>query len=239
MPPPRDDRDEVDSPEVSARIHTALAIVPVVVRQMKAQLASHARADDLTSLGNEGALTAARTFDPDQGVAFERWARLKIHGAIIDGLRVQADLPRRLYDRLRALEAANWAHEGLVLDDAGAAPPGSAGAADAKIKDRLAAMATAYAAHIFRTSDAQTRDALRDPHPTPEDEVAREELKAAVRFAVAERPDDERELLERYYFHGKTMAEASGGLSRSWASRLHARAISGVARSLMRSKIPR
>jgi RNA polymerase sigma factor for flagellar operon FliA len=229
-------RDE-DSPEVSARIHTALALVAPIVAQMKQHLVAHARKDDLGSFGNEGALAAGRTFDPDLGVPFERWATLKIRGAIIDGLRVQADLPRRLYARIRALEALNSAQEGMAHEDAGAAPPGSAAAADARIADRLAAMATAYAAGALLASDDATLESLRDSRGTPEEQLAREELRAAIRQAVAERPEPERALLERYYFGDATMAEAAGGLSRSWASRLHARAISGRARSLQKAKL--
>jgi RNA polymerase sigma factor for flagellar operon FliA len=236
MPP---SRDELDSPEVSARIQTALVQGRIVVFQMKKELAPHARADDLTSFANEGALLAARSYDPDQGVAFDRWAALKIRGAILDGLRAQADLPRRLYERLRALDAVNWLQEGMALDDAASPPPGSAEFADQRIEDRLASMATAYAARAFMASDNQTLESIRDPQGNPEEELAYQELLAAVRAAVTERPDDERALLERYYFGGANMSEASGGLSRSWASRLHARAIAGVARSLLRAKIPR
>jgi RNA polymerase sigma factor FliA len=230
-------RDEEDSPEVAARVQAALKLVPFIVKQMKEQFVPRARGDDLGSFGNEGALVAARSFEADRGVPFDRWATLKIRGAIIDGLRVQADLPRRLYDQLRALEAVNWAQEGMALDDAGASPPGSAGAADAHLSDRLAAMAAAYAAGSLMARDDKTLESLRDSRATPEEELAREQLKAAVRAAVSERPAEERALLERYYFGDATMAEASGGLSRSWASRLHARAISGVARSLLKAKL--
>ena len=234
MPP---SPDETDSSEVIERLQVALKLVPIIVWQLKEHLAAHARRDDLTSYGNEGALVAARTYDADQGVRFERWASMKIRGTIIDTLRVQTDLPRRLYDRLRALEAANWAAEGLAFDDAGSAPPGSAGAADARISDRLVAMATAYAAGALLTADDDRLESLQDARGTPEEELAREQLRAQIRAAIAERPDDERLLLERYYFGDATMAEASGGLSRSWSSRLHSRALAGVARSLQRAKV--
>jgi RNA polymerase sigma factor for flagellar operon FliA len=238
MRSPRESEAKIgpDSPEVTALVQTALGIVPLVVWDMKSHLSSHTRQDDLTSFGNEGALLAGRTYDPGYGVPFERWARIKIRQAIFDGLRVQSDLPRRLYQRLRALEAAHSAEEGLILDAAGTAPPGSAAAADARISDRLAAMATAYAAGSLMARDDTTLGKVADPHESAEQELAREELKAQVRAAIAERPEAERVLLEQYYFEEKTMAEASGGLSRSWASRLHARAISGVARSLMKAK---
>ncbi len=234
-------RDAEDSPEVLARLDTAIALVPRLAQYLKEHLAPHARRDDLQSYGNEGALAAARTFDPGQGVPFERWAALKIRGAILDALRVETDLPRRLYRRLRALEAENAAQEGLALDDAGTAPPGSAAAADARISDRLAAMATAYAAGSLMVRGDETLESLKDGRDTPEEEVAREELRAAIRAAIAEHAwSKERTLLEqRYYFGDVSMAEASGGLSRSWACRLHARAIGGVARSLQKAKVSR
>jgi RNA polymerase sigma factor for flagellar operon FliA len=195
---------------------------------------SYARKDDLKSFGNEGALVAGRTYNTDLGVPFSRWATLKIRGAILDGLRGEGELPRRLYARIRALEAVNLVQEGLAQDDGPSAPAGSAAAADARLDDRLAAMATAYTAGtLIARGEARLRS-LRDSRDSPEEQLGREQLRAAIRVAVAGRPQDERALLERYYFGGMTMSEASGGLSRSWASRLHARAIRGVAGSLRR-----
>ena len=62
-----------------------------------------------------------------------------------------------------------------------------------------------------------------------------------LRAAIAERPDAERLLLERHYFGEATMDEAAKelGLSKSWASRLHARALEGVAKAMRRQKIER
>jgi len=228
-------RAEEDSPEVAARIQSGLRLVPPIVAQMERHLA-RARKDDLTSFGNEGALVAGRTYDPDFGVPFSWWATLKIRGAILDGLRDEADLPRRLYARLRALEALNFVQGGLAPNDGRSAPAGSAAAADARLEDRLAAMATAYAAGALIARGDATRS-LMDSCDSPEEQLGREQLRAAIRVAIAGRPEEERALLERYYFGGMTMSEASGGLSRSWASRLHARAIRGVAGSLRRAKV--
>ena len=194
-----------------------------------------AREGELTSFGNEGALGAARTYDPALGVPFSRWATLKIRGAILDGLRGDADLPRRLHAQIRARDAVHVGHEGSALGDGGSALAGGAAAADSRLDDRLATMATAYAAGALFASDDATLGSLADTRGTPEEQLGRERLRAAIRVAIAGRPQDERALLERYYFGGMTMSEASGGLSRSWASRLHARAIRGVARSLRRA----
>jgi RNA polymerase sigma factor for flagellar operon FliA len=43
--------------------------------------------DDLTSAGMIGLLQALRSFDPDRGVNFLTFARLRIRGAVYDELR--------------------------------------------------------------------------------------------------------------------------------------------------------
>jgi RNA polymerase sigma factor for flagellar operon FliA len=45
--------------------------------------------------------------------------------------------------------------------------------------------------------------------------------------ALAQLPKNERELLENYYYQDLSLEEAASkiGLSKSWASRLHARAL--------------
>ena len=223
-----------ESPEVRARIDAALALVPVIVERLpRLPFARGARKDDLRSYANEGALSAGRSYDPSHGVPFDRWATLNIRRALVEGLRAESMLSRRLKERLRAIDAAIDARAPEKAESI----PGTALAADARVTDRLAAMATAYAAGILMTRDQATLESIEDTRGTPEDELARHELKAAVRSAIAERPEAERVLLERYYFDDATMAEASGGRSRPWASRLHARAIGGVAKSLMRANV--
>ena len=48
-----------------------------------------------------------------------------------------------------------------------------------------------------------------------------------MREAIEKLPDKERRLMEMYYFGGKNLEEAGAalGLSKSWACRLHARAV--------------
>ena len=75
---------------------------------------------------------------------------------------------------------------------------------------------------------------MRVPRTSPEEAVSRAEVLDAIRAAIAERPTAERHLLQRHYFDDVSFDEAARelGLSKSWASRLHARAIEGLARTL-------
>jgi RNA polymerase sigma factor for flagellar operon FliA len=220
-----------DAHDVLARIELAFALIPAVVRQVKRDLALGMPDDELTSFGSEGALSAGRTFDPSHGVPFERWAALKIRGKVLDGLRTHAPLPRRSYQQLRALLAEHHTAEGIIEEDSVSSSE-SADAADLRLSSRLATLATAMALGTLFASDPEILDGIEDRGVTAEDEIIREELKARVRAAVAVRPERERDILERYYFQDMTLAEASRGLSRSWSSRLLARATEGVGKTL-------
>lgn len=232
-PPPT-----ADPPEVLARISEGLELVDMLARQLRRQFGPYVQIDDFASQGREALLAAARSFDPERGVPFRRWANLRIRGAMIDAVRSQGNLPRRVYRQLRALQAAERVHEAAAEEEA-AAPAKEGEAADAALTDRLgtAAMAMAMAFLSMKKDDALDR--ARDPSESPEDAVGRAELVATIRDAIAERPEAERRLLERHYFDDVTFEEAARelGLSKSWASRLHARAIEGVAKALRRARV--
>src|SRR4051794_13880428 len=106
-----------DSPEVVERVTREFELVRIVARQLVRTMGAVLGLDELEALGRDGLLTAARTFDPDRGVPFRRWANLKIRGAIIDGVRSHGGLPRAVYRRLKGLDAANDVEEALVEED--------------------------------------------------------------------------------------------------------------------------
>lgn len=228
----------VDSPEVLARVAEGLPLVDMLARSMRRQFGGHVQVDDLASHGREVLLSAARSFDPDRGVPFRRWAALRVRGAMIDAVRQSGQIPKRVYRKLRALQAAEQVREGVSEDDA-AEPPAEARAADAKLDDQLgtAAMAAALAFLSMRSSEALER--AKDPDRSPESSVGHAQLLARIKAAIMERPEQERHLLTRHYFDDVTFEEAAReiGLSKSWASRLHARAIEAIARSMKRDGV--
>jgi RNA polymerase sigma factor for flagellar operon FliA len=219
-----------DSSETLARFHEELDLVDLNARQVARRIASPSvTLDDLRSFGREGLLTAARSFDASRGVPFRRWANLRIRGAMIDGVRQWGHLPRRVYQELRALAAADE-YQGAVDEEGAASPATTPEAADARITSYLAGIATAMA-----MGSLTGREATDDgPAPTPEEAVAKAELVERVREVVARLPEAERTLIERHYFGDETLdqAAASLGLSKSWGSRLHARAIERIAKAM-------
>jgi RNA polymerase sigma factor for flagellar operon FliA len=236
---PKDPRS-VDSPEVLARVQEGLELVDSIARQMRRQFGPHVQVDDLASYGREALLAAARSFDPDRGIPFRRWASLRVRGSMIECARQGGSLPKRVYRKLRALQAADFVHA-VANEEQAAAPPQSPEAADAALTDQLATAAMAAAVGFLAMRHTEALEGAKDPDHSPESNVGHAELLGRIREAIAERPEQERALLTRHYFDDVTFEEAARelGLSKSWASRLHTRAIEGVAKALKRERIAR
>jgi RNA polymerase sigma factor for flagellar operon FliA len=223
-----------DPPEVLSRFNAERDLVELNARQLSRRLVrASVTLDDLRSFGGEGLLQAARTFDESRGVPFRRWANLRIRGAMIDGVRQFGSLPRRIYRELGAALDADRLQEAYDEDDT-ARPAASPAAADARLTTYLAGLATAMAMGTLTTHGPEGDGGPAGDIPTPEDLVERAELGRQLRAIVERLPDAERALVERHYFGDETLdrAAASLGLSKSWGSRLHARAIDTIAREL-------
>lgn len=224
-----------DSPEVLARIKDGLSLVDILARHLRRQMGPYVDVDDLASQGREALVAAARTYDPDRGVPFRKWANLRIRGAMIDAVRARGNLPKRVYRKLRAMQAADRVQE-VAAEEEAAAPPASAEAADERLSNTLSASAMAMAASFLAMRSGDAIDSARDDADSPEDALLRAEMAKLLRDAIAAQPDAERHLLERHYFQDATFEEAARelGLSKSWASRLHARALEGLAKAVQR-----
>jgi RNA polymerase sigma factor for flagellar operon FliA len=229
--------DERDTPAVLERFHGALDLVEIIARKLRRSLGPGVDLDELLSFGREGLLDAARRYDVDRGVPFRGYANFRVRGAIVDGLRASARLPRRLHDRLKALEAAARVSEGAAEDVLGGAPaPAGAEDAERALDAHLAAMATAMVVGLVSEPATGEDGELTsvDGRASPEDSVARAELLGLVATAIDELPREEAELVRRHYLEGERFDHVAAelGLSKSWASRLHTRAMGRLSKRL-------
>ena len=222
-----------DSPDVLARFHAELQFVVVIARRVQRTLGSSVEYDDLMSAGREGLLEAARRFDPESGTPFKAYAQFRIRGAMLDSVRKHGVLSRRMYEQIAASNAASQFAESTL----NAAPTTNPAANDlAGVEEsmtaRLAGMATAAA--LAAQEAAGRGDSSAVEVATPEQAFARAELLAVVRNAVEELAPDEAEIVRRHYFGDEFLETIATdlGMSKAWASRLHARAISRLTKLL-------
>ena len=218
-------------------IEKHLALVQAIARKVKKTLSAAIEFEDLVGYGSKGLIEAAERFDPAQGVTFSTFAYYRIRGAMFDGLRTMGWYSRSDYARYRAEERANQlmqAHaEREAAERAAAArEPAAAGrAADggADVASTLASIGGILSeiATIHITSLDAAATVADDSLPSPDASIDHGRLGLRLRGAIQTLPARERQLMELYYYEGKNLEEAGAvmGLSKSWACRLHARAI--------------
>jgi RNA polymerase sigma factor FliA len=211
-----------------------LQLVQAVARKLKRQITARIDFDDLVGYGSKGLIEAAERFDPRHGVVFSTFAYYRIRGAMLDGLRTMGWYSRADYARYRAEERANEYlqnqsdREGAALaSSAREGPAGTATVEDAESALAGVAQILGGIAAVHITSLEAAASVADERLPAPDATLDTGRLGARVRAAIARLPDRERELMQLYYFGEKNLEEAGAvmGLSKSWACRLHARAV--------------
>jgi RNA polymerase sigma factor for flagellar operon FliA len=227
-----------DSPEVLARFEEGLPAVKPIALRLKRSLGRSAEIDDLVSYGQTGLLEAARRYDPARGVPFRAFANFRVRGAMLDGVRQLSHLPRRVHERLKAFESAALFSEGAVEDLNARPPPGqSPQDRERRLVEHLAGMATAIATGLIAetgTDDQGSATTVTPWEESPEEHSSRQQLLSLVERGIEALPEQEGVLIRRHYLEGERfdLVAAELGLSKSWASRLHTRAIGRLTKRL-------
>lgn len=196
------------------------SLAATVRKQFNAQL----ELEELIAYGQIGLLEAADRFDARMGANFLTFAHYRIKGAIFDGLRKMGIL-KGSDARLSFNSERASAYLGNLSDrDVG----GRGGRVEddvREISDAVTGLAMVFATGLEGGGGEGAQ--IADESLPPDQRIEIEQLRVRVKAAIEKLPEKERKLLQGYYFQGKTLEEAGAeiGQSKSWASRLHARAI--------------
>ena len=187
---------------------------------------AHIEKEELVAMASVGLAEAAQRFDPTAGASFRTFAWYRVQGAILDGLRRASNLPRGVWSQLTALRAtAEYLEAQATRGEVARERAGAATTADKlrEVRAALGAIRTMYMVAL----DQAPAESLAAEVPTPDVQLAHARLRERLSAALEQLPEREAELLHKHYVEGKTLLDAGAelGLSKSWASRLHARAI--------------
>ena len=223
---------ELRSPQQLMEEHQGL--VRSLAWAMRRSLPKNVDLEDLISYGQVGLAEAARDFKPSLGNQFSTFAYYRIRGAMCDGLSKLMWFSRAAYQRMRCQQIADE----VVQEDIAHPNESEADgvAANTQWLSRMStSLAVVYIATQLGNDDDTGNLTVADNAAVRPDLSAEErEAHALVRELILTLPDDARQLLRSTYFDGLTIQEAGTrmGLSKSWASRLHARALEQLGRSL-------
>jgi len=191
-------------------------LVESIARGLRDETNGVAEVDEMVACGMLGLIEARQRFDDSRGVQFSTFAYYRIRGAILDGMGKTLHVPRSVLRQARALRvlAAESEHlaEGQKVNTASDPKQAAVGA----LSEVLSRVATAY-----------TMSVLAEAASTPEDEVAQEQSVEVMRAAALLLPERERHLIQEHYFGDRNLEDIGKelGLSKSWTSRLHAKAL--------------
>ena len=216
------------------RIAQCQGLVRSLALKIHRKLPSQVDLDDLISYGQIGLAEAARDFDPARGSQFSTYAYYRIRGAIYDGVSKMSWHSRAHYNRVRYQQMAN---ETLRVEGEGgqeSAPATLEG--DVRwFRDVTRALAVVHLTTHGETRSESGPEALEDKSaPEPSATAIAEETSRKLHELIEALPPEAGQLIKATYFEGLTLQEAGKrlGISKSWASRLHAKTLQRLARSL-------
>lgn len=176
--------------------------------------------DEVLSSARLGLLEAAKRYNEKAGVDFKTFAYYRIKGAVYDGLRKAGWIPRTLYAKIKFEEAANDYLQFMSehADSRTMDPVGE------DLSNTVNSLASIY---IISFDSAEDLDVEDTSTPGLEKSAEFRQVRRHMREAINSLPDTEKKLIKMYYFQNRTLEEVGLelGLSKSWTSRLHARAL--------------
>jgi RNA polymerase sigma factor for flagellar operon FliA len=234
------DVDAIPAPALSkverdALIETNLPLVQHVLWQIAASFPRHTDRDELAQAASLGLVEAAHRFDPARGVPFERWAAVRIRGAILDSVRALDFAPRSLRVASRQLEEAR---SGLMCE-LGRTPTERETAARLGMSaDELADVRARVHRALVLSLDAPSgsdddgdqmtiSDVVCDRDPGALEQLESQELSAYLDDAVRLLPERLRDVITGYFVDGRTSADTAEelGVTESRVSQLRSEAL--------------
>ena len=201
---------------------------------MRRSLPKNVDLEDLVSYGQVGLAEAARDFNPSLGNQFSTFAYYRIRGAMCDGLSKLMWFSRAAYQRMRFQRMADEVVQEDIDHPHDRETDGAEGNTQWLSRMSTSLTMVYLATQLGEEDDSGHWTVADDSTPRPDVSIEEREAHALVRELIDTLPDEARQLLRFTYFDGLTLQEAGVrlGLSKSWASRLHARALEQLGRSL-------
>lgn len=209
--------------------------------------------EELFQVGVVGMLEAASRFDPALGDSLWVFAYPRVRGAMIDEIRRVMPVPAFVHRRftlatsaVRATAVGTQAHEHAAerLSDAAERLGVVSPAAMAIVRGEAMGVEDGrMGAPLGDTDDEDDKEApcddgshlvMRTDEPDAHEQLETAKRDAALHAAMGQLALEERMILRGLYFDGHGLIDEELGLSKSWASRIHTRALRRLKKMLAR-----
>jgi RNA polymerase sigma factor FliA len=222
-------------PELAEMIEANLPLVKHIVFQVAVHFPRHVDRDELARAGALGLVEAARRYDEDRGVPFDRFAAQRIRGAILDAVRAADWAPRSVRNLARKLEGA----EQRLATELGRVPTkeemsealGMSQSELARLQDRMfrsVVLALEHETADDVEKDLTLVDVLVDENSVePSAELETRELHGYLRDAISLLPERHRLVVVGYFLEGRTSQDLADflGVTESRISQLRSESL--------------
>lgn len=223
-----------------------MPLVKSIARRISTKLPRHYELEDLVSDGVVGLLSAAERFDPNRGVKFETFATYYIKGSILDNL---PKVPVIKSTGQVQVQKANVPTEETYQDEEEDSSFSDSSDEVENESNLLYNKITQISYNYILSLDAPSSSSSDGEESyslisqlgkldTIQNDIEFEELQNILRVAIEHLPNQERTTLKYYYFSKMPFNEIGKklGLSESWVSRIHKRALEQLRSKLGKKK---
>lgn len=184
--------------------------------------------EELIAYGQLGLVEAGERFDPSRGNNFSTFAHYRVKGAIYDGLREMGLISRSRLQKFHA-NANDIIMTGV--DDFSVDHAPDVETEIENVENLIDALIPVY----FLSIDEDDSKEIIDERAYSPADLEKKDLVRKIRSAIDELESEEAELLRKIYFKNMSAIKlaAEMGITKSWVSRLHARAVSHLQQLLI------
>lgn len=224
---------KVKTPELREKLILEYApLVKLVAGRLSMYLGYNVEYDDLVGYGIFGLIDAIDKFDSMKEVKFETYASLRIRGAILDQIRKMDWIPRTIRQRQKKIDAVikeiETAHGRNATDGEIANALGISETEFGEWQSQMKITNVVSLNEFMEQGSEVPADNNRNAHfDSPEEVIAKGELKKVLGEALELLTEKERRVIELYYYEELTLKEISNILevSESRISQLHTRGL--------------
>lgn len=212
-----------------------IELVQQIVNQVAMRYPRHVDRAELWSAGATGLVEASRSYRAETGIPFNRYATIRIRGAIIDSTRKRDWAVRSLRRRMREVHSAEDRFE--VAEGRKPTDEELSQLIDVDIeelKNRRSAAMTSSLLHLDQEDPERVslgeRIEERSADRLPEETLSNREVMGTLTTAIGELPDLQRDVIHRYYLQGEMLQSIaeSLGVTEARVSQIRAEAVNAM-----------
>jgi RNA polymerase sigma factor FliA len=217
------------SERADALVRQHLPLVQYAVSEVMGRVPRHVSRDELTSAAMLGLAQAAKAWDAGRGVSFDRYARNRIRGALLDELRSRDWASRSVRAEGRRLQAATeelGSHLGRMPTPAELGSRMGLRPIDVTaLQDDIHRATVLHYDSVFL--EGEDGPVLAGGAPEPMDDLLGREMRAYLHDAIVALPERLRRVVVGYFFEELPMAALADelGVTESRISQMRAEAL--------------